>query len=52
MWAGSWLAFIWHRKVCGLYDELMIRCWPYDRLPHEWCSLMFWKKRKETKKKT
>lgn len=28
-----------HHKVYGLYEKLMICCWPYDRYPQEWRSL-------------
>lgn len=38
LWAGSWLAVI-GSHLGGIYDELMLRLWPYDRYPHEWKSL-------------
>lgn len=38
LWLGSWLGVArcrWQR----LYDDVMIRVWPYDRFPKEWRSL-------------
>lgn len=45
LWAGSWLAVVWYRKIARLYDELMLRCWPYDRWPREWKDLFFRRKK-------
>lgn len=40
LWAGSWVTYLWHRRVLGVYDDLMIKLWPYDRWPEEWRSVL------------
>lgn len=42
VWVGTWIPYIGARIRFGwqrLYDEAMVRWWPYDRWPREWRSV-------------
>lgn len=40
LWAGSWICYGWAGGR-GLYDDAMIRFWPYGLFPGEWKDLVF-----------